>query len=111
MPLSEKAIKRARLFALKWNSQNPIDYAWRKTFNIPFGSESHLQVDFLDQQVWYEEDKLIKEIEENPDVQFDSEGRVIIPVGDGFGMTQAEIDNEFDDMDIDALNKKFGDGR
>lgn len=107
MPLTDEAKKRARIFALKWNVENPIDFIWRKEFSVPFGSEQHLLVDVIDQQIWYEEKQLLKELTDNPDAKFDSDGRVIIQDKDGFGMTQDEIDQEFEDMDIKELQKKY----
>ncbi|MDA7514162.1 hypothetical protein N8508_00075 [bacterium] len=106
MPLSDRAKKQSRVFAIKWNSENPIDFLWRKAFSVAFGSKEHLEVDVIDQQIWFEESELIKELADNPNSTFDSEGRVIIHNEDGYGMSQDEIDKTFDDWDIGELNKK-----
>lgn len=108
MPLSKELQKQARLFVLEWNRQHPIDSAWRKEFNVPFGSKAHLEVDFIDQQIWFEEAEIIRKLREHPDATIDQEGRVIIPQEHDFGMDQEDIEKEFEGMSIKELNDKYG---
>ena len=79
MPLTDELQKQVRLFVLKWNSDNPVDGHWRRAFKVPFGSPQHLEVDFIDQQLWYEEAVMVRQLRENPEATIDEEGRVIIP--------------------------------
>lgn len=47
-----------------WNADFPIDRWWRKKYNIPFGSKTHMEANFLDQVFEYEEDKMFEEFSE-----------------------------------------------
>lgn len=108
MPLTEEAMRQARLFVLKWNADNPTDIYWRREFNVPFGSPQHLAVDFIDQQIWLEEKKIVEALSRNPDATIDKEGRVIITKDEDYGMTEEEIVEEFEKMDISELKQKYG---
>ena len=108
MAMTEELKKQARLFVIKWLNEHPIDYEWRKEFNIPFGSPQHQSVDFIDQQIWYEERQLLKDLRENPDAEIDEDGRVIVSDDNEFGMSKEEIEKEFENMNISELNKKHG---
>jgi hypothetical protein len=41
-------------FLLKWNSIT-VDYWWRKTYNVPFGSRKHREMTLLDMQTEWRE--------------------------------------------------------
>jgi len=104
--MTDKAKELSRAFIAKWDLENPIDFCWRRHFNIPFGSREHLEADFIDQTIWYEEELLLKDIQDNPDAKIDKDGRVILEVGtgDGWGMTQNEVDKAFEELDIGNEN-------
>lgn len=92
MELSPEHIKKIRDFITKWDSEHPIDFWYRRKFNIPFGSPEHLATTFIDQQIWHEEQELVKRITERPeDGVIDSSNEVIL--------SQEEIDEKFDNMD------------
>lgn len=45
-----------------WALRHPLDYLWRQTFNIPFGSPQHLGISFVDQYRWFKEKTFVKEM-------------------------------------------------
>lgn len=96
MPTTQELKDAARRFVVKWNVEHPVDYRWRKHFNIPFGSKEHLDADFIDQEIWYEEFQLIKELSETEDAKLDENGRVIIE-------TDTISDEGFMDMSLDMF--------
>lgn len=50
-----------RDFLIKWNINYPLDYWWRKKYNIPFNSRKHREISYID--IFYEwlEEKLYEE--------------------------------------------------
>lgn len=48
-------------FLLEWNSLFPLDYWWRKKYNIPFNSKKHRRISYID--IYYEwlEEEVYKE--------------------------------------------------
>jgi len=62
--------------AIAWALKHPIDYHWRKHFNIPFGSKEHLNATFLEQQLWYEENKYVEELKDS--IEIDADGNVSV---------------------------------
>ena len=52
---------------IKWNLRFPHDRIWREKYKIPFGSPAHREANFLDQLFDLEEDKLYKELYNQPD--------------------------------------------
>lgn len=77
-----------------WNNKFPIDYWWRKKNSISYGSPEHKRMNFLDMLFEYEEEKLMQELDEKnrpeEEVKFEQE--------------QAEIDDQFDNLDINKYN-------
>lgn len=96
-------------FIVNWNDKFPIDYWWRTKYKIPFGSEQHRQSDFIKMFIDYEEEKMINEYinksiknkEEIEEGEFSELGEP-----SGKSMTKEEIDQAFDDIDLDKFNKK-----
>ena len=89
-------------FIVRWNDLYPIDYVWRKKYNIPFGSEKHKEVDFIDMLVDFEEQIMVdKALRSDEDSEFDH----LLPDGsEVVKMTKAEIDEEFDKIDLTKFN-------
>lgn len=96
----EKDLKN---FILRWNRLYPIDYVWRKKYNIPFGSKAHREMDFIDMLLDFKEEDMVKnalyklEHPEEDNLLSDEN----IP-----HTTAQEIDEAFDKLDINELNKK-----
>lgn len=92
---------------VKWNNQYPLDYYWRKKYNIPFGSEEHKNITFLEQAIDYEEDVMIKEYEKS--LKKDDQVSDSMPLVEGkriVTMSQTEIDDEFDNLDLSKFADK-----
>ncbi len=51
-----------RDYIINWNLRFPMDYRWRKKYNIPFNSVKHRESCFLDQLIDLEEDKFFQEL-------------------------------------------------
>lgn len=96
-------------FVVEWNNKYPLDYWWRKKFNVPFGSAQHREMSLVDMRIEYEEDQLVgkirkKEEGEETEGLFEEEGKTIIRMSD------KEIEKEFEDLDIDKFKKDKKDG-
>ena len=50
-PNVEKEIEH---YIFNWHSF-PIDYWWRKKYNVPFGSRQHREQNFIDMLIEYQE--------------------------------------------------------
>ena len=96
-PLSLK--QHVRNFLIDWH-QFPVDFWWRKRYNVPFGSKQHCEMSFIDMTIEYiEQLDFVKEInaERNDDDYEEKDDRVI-------KMTQEEIDKEYEDIDLSKFN-------
>lgn len=106
-----------RQFIIDWNVKYPIDYAWRKKYNIPFGSPEHLTMDFISMKFDLEEQNLWEEVlGDNPqefrevikDSDIDKCGEEITKDApdrdESRGMTKKEIDEAFDNINLDDYN-------
>lgn len=104
--VSITAVKR---FIVWWNTQFPVDYWWRKKYNIPFNSEKHRKLCLIDAYIEYKEEEMIKEsIEDYKRKKDDLEdykitGNYLKRSEDT--MTQEEIDQAFDNMDLSKFNR------
>lgn len=95
-------------YIINWNTLYPIDYWWRKKYNIPFGSEEHRQTTFLQMFYDYEEDKLIQKVikkDSETEEGFDFE-KAQKKSGVGKNMSQQQIDDDFDKLDLSSYNIK-----
>ena len=89
-----------RNFIFDWH-EFPLDYWWRKKYNIPFGSQQHRSMSFIDMYVEYQEELLLRESErisdeqENEEIGFnnDKESNVV-------NLSKKEIDEEYDNLDL-----------
>lgn len=92
--------KEVHNFIIDWNNKFPIDRWWRIKHNIAFGSVDHRNANFIQMFLEYEEDEMIRKLSDRSDSQETSE----FDLGDGEKMSQSEIDEEFDNLDIDKFN-------
>lgn len=86
---------RIRSKILEWNSKYPIDFIWRKKYGVAFGSQEHRQMSFIEMLFDIEEEifmRNLSEIENNKEEQKSK-------------MSEKQIDDLFDDIDIDDLDK------
>lgn len=54
-----------RAYCEDWNINFPLDRWWRIKHKIPFGSKAHLEANFIDMLIEFEEDKIFLEIEKS----------------------------------------------
>lgn len=73
---------------VRWNNNFPLDYWWRNKYKIPYGSEAHKEMSFIDMYFEYLEDKMLKELSEKKNEQNISK------------VSQKEIDQDFDNLDL-----------
>ena len=78
-------------FVIDWNNKFPIDFWWRKKYNIPFGSKAHREANFIDMLIEFEEQKMMVENVGKTDDDFDNDENFEV-------MNQDEIDEEYDKL-------------
>lgn len=97
----------------EWNIMFPFDRIWRKKHNVPFGCYRHKEMNFIDMVFDLFEDKIFKDLaNERERKEFDSK---FDSVTDSIfsnrrqaemKMSENEIDEAFDNLDIDKLYSK-----
>lgn len=96
-------------FIFKWHDF-PFDYWWRKKYKIPFGSQAHREMNFIDMYIEYREEFLLnKAIEERDKAVSDREDEEL-GLKDGsekrvVKMTKQEIDDDFENLDLSQFDK------
>lgn len=60
MSLFKKESKTLETLILNWNSRFPFDRQWRKKYNVPFGSQQHLDTDFINMKFDLAEDAVFE---------------------------------------------------
>lgn len=95
--------EQVHAFIVNWNKTWPIDYWWRKKYNIPFGSEAHRKASLIQMYYEYYEEKMLKKwySDEKPE---DEETSSLHKTKQGRKMTKQEIDNDFDNIDLSRYN-------
>ena len=87
-------------FILDWNSF-PLDLWWRRKYKIPFGSQAHREMNFIDMSIEYQEELLLRESEriseeqENEEIGFNNDNR-----SDVVNLSKKEIDEDYDNLDL-----------
>jgi hypothetical protein len=97
-------------FIVEWNTRFPIDYWWRKKYNVPFGSKKHRNTSHLDMFIDFRESKIIREAIKSLENKKDQDDLQLLGVNPESGrkvqkMTQREIDKDFAELDIDQFYK------
>jgi hypothetical protein len=62
---NNKNFKELQDFIHFWNSKFPLDYWWRKRYNVAFNSVVHREFCFLDQLIEYQEEKMYEKFFED----------------------------------------------
>lgn len=97
MELRKRKLTRDKVReTLSFWHQFPFEYWWRKKYNIPFGSPQHRQMNLFDMLLEYQEEMDI--INETYKSEYDEE------LTGGEPMTQNEIDDDYENLDINNLN-------
>lgn len=82
-----------------WNNALPFDLWWRKEYKVSWGSKEHLATSFFIQfWEWVEAQSIKEVIKKKGDDEIDELSDVKI-----IKMTDDEIDEEFDNLDISKL--------
>lgn len=88
-------------FIFNWH-EFPFDYWWRKRYNIPFGSPTHREMNFIDMYIEYQEELLLNEIaveEDNEDVVLGNNDSEVVK------LSKQEIDEDYDNLDLSKFDK------
>lgn len=94
-PLKE----RADDFLLRWH-RFPIDYWWRKKYNVPFGSSKHREMSLIDMFLEFKEElNMLKEERQEVMVESPEDDNVV-------SMSQQEIDDEYENLDLSKFDKQ-----
>lgn len=73
----------------------PLDYWWRKKYNVPFGSKQHREMSFIDMAIEWKEENIIENVT-NPKKDDDYIGTV--------KLTAKEIDEDYENLDLSQFN-------
>lgn len=95
--MANKLREQISNFVINWNNRFPIDYWWRKKYNIPFNSEKHRQANFIQMFYEYEEEREMKKLFDK--ISKEEEDKDINDIT-GSNMTKEEIDEDFENLDI-----------
>ena len=101
-------------FLLKWNQEFPLEYWWRKKYNVSFNSSKHREVSYID--IYYEwlEEKLYQKSlddisKENERLkEYQTTGKWLSDFVDE--EQERKLDEMFENMDISAFNDNIEDG-
>ena len=100
--------EKASRFIFEWH-KFPLDYWWRKKYDIPFGSPQHRVMNFIDMLIDYQEgviiNRQIRKLNEKQDDSYEDE-EVLDSNRKTVALTQKEIDDDFDNFDLENFDKK-----
>lgn len=112
----QKKQKKSNIYEFieNWNIDYPFDRWWRKKYNIPFGSKMHREASHIDMAIEYKEDLYFKHLNDQKSVKdFEmKEGTLIseivaLKLGKASNQqSKAEIDKDFNDLDLSQFNEK-----
>lgn len=96
-------------FIFKWHDF-PFDYWWRKKYKIPFGSQAHREMNFIDMYIEYREEFLLNKAIEEYDKSISDREDEELGLKDGsekrvIKMTKQEIDDDFENLDLSQFDK------
>lgn len=94
-----------------WSKKFPIDYWWRKKYNIPYGSPAHREANLIDMMYDFEEEKIMKRLIAKVSKEMEDEDveEMLDNTSVGKKMSKAELDDAFDNLDLDQFNIKKND--
>lgn len=103
------ARKEIDKFIFQWHDFS-LDYWWRKKYKIPFGSQAHREMNFIDMYVEYREEFLLKRAIDDYDKSVSDKEDEELGLNDGskkkvVKMTKQEIDEDFDNLDLSQFDK------
>lgn len=85
-------------FLIDWHNF-PVDYWWRKKYNVPFGSIKHRSMNLIDMSIEYVEQlEMQKYLQGDEAVEEEERDENVVH------MTQEEIDEDYENLDLDKFN-------
>lgn len=90
-------------FIFDWHAF-PLDYWWRRRYHVPFGSQAHREMNFIDMYIEYQEERLLQETHDSYEEEEDS--RLGIKDDNVVKVSKEEIDNDYDNLDLSQFDKK-----
>lgn len=100
--------KKVNNFLFNWY-QFPIDYWWRKRYNVPFGSPQHREMNFIDMFIEYQEEIEIRKSIDRGDEwedEVENEALGLNTEKEVVKVSQEEIDKDFDNLNLEQFDKK-----
>lgn len=94
-------------FIYFWH-QFPIDYWWRKKYNVPFNSPTHRAMSLIDIYIEYQEERLIKRYHDEAEQRQEEEENQALKIDSGkevIKMTNKEIEEDYDNLDLSQFDK------
>jgi len=83
-------------FLSTWHNNFILDYWWRKKYNVPFGSEQHRNMNFIDMLIEYQEEiEIKKRCEEKSDTE--EEGEIV---------SKEELKEDYDNLNLEDYNEQ-----
>ena len=98
-------------FVFDWHNF-PLDYWWRKKYNVPFGSQQHRDMNFIDMLIEYREEIVINEFKkEYRQKQEEQDNRDLGLAEENSNkkvihLSQEQIDDDYDNLDLSQFDKK-----
>lgn len=91
-------------FIFNWH-EFPLDYWWRKRYNVPFGSRKHREMNFIDIYVEYQEGLLLNQDydSEQSDIE-DEELGLKSDNSNVVSLTAKEIDDDYENLDLSSFD-------
>lgn len=103
-----KTLKReVEDFVFDWNSF-PVDYWWRKKYNVPFGSKKHREMSFIDMAIEWKEEHIMRSVFENKRNEEEEYEDKMFMLGTGKEVvkpTAKEIDEDYENLDLSQFNQ------
>jgi len=97
-------------FIIKWDNNFPLDYWWRKKYKISFNTPTHREACLIDIGIEYLEGILMEEYHKEKEERkenlehYKSTGEFLKKVKYE-DMTEEEIEEWYDSIDLEELNK------
>lgn len=95
-------------FIYFWH-QFPIDYWWRKKYNVPFNSPQHREMNLIDIYLEYQEENLLKQYRERQEREKDEAENRALKIDSNkevIKMSKKEIDEDYENLDLSQFDIK-----
>lgn len=94
-------------FIFDWHEFS-FDYWWRKKYNVPFGSQVHREMNFIDMYIEHQEELLLQKVSDNYSEEQDEEENKTLGIhGDKevVKLSKEEIDEDYENLDLSKFDK------